>query len=288
MIARVALLITLLICCAASSARLAEQASTLSSSNTSSEQEVLYLPDGRGLSLLSFGYTNFVADLLWFNTINYFGKHYNADRNFQWLGHMCNLVTSLDPNSKHVYGFCSTMLSWEANLPNESLKILDKAIANYPTDWKFFYLRGFTKMFFLKDDQGALADFSTSAKLPGASWIAARLAAKNIAMSDDPKSAVEFLKNILEGTTDETQRRALESRLREAQLVVDLDTLAQAVAVYKEREGQNPSKLEELVKAGIILALPLDPFGGKYLIDEAGQVSSTSSVKLPKFFKKRP
>lgn len=288
MISRFVLILALLACCAMSAREVARLGGASNSLNNANEQEVLYLPDGRGLSLLSFGYNNFVADVLWFNTINYFGKHYHADRNFQWLGHMCNLVTSLDPNPKYVYEFCSTMLSWEANLPNASLKILDKAIVHYPQDWKFYYLRGFTKMFFLKDNQGALGDFSASAKLPGASWIAARLAAKNIAISDDPKSAVEFLKNILVGTNDPLQRRALESRLREAQLVADFDTLNQAIALYKSTKGETPSRLEDLVGAGLISTLPLDPFGGKYQINEMGQVSSTSSIKLPNFFKKSP
>src|SRR5204863_759985 len=64
-------------------------------------EEILYVPNGTGLRFMSFGYTNILANLLWFNTINYFGKHYRADRNYKWLGHMCGLVTELDPHAIH-------------------------------------------------------------------------------------------------------------------------------------------------------------------------------------------
>jgi hypothetical protein len=286
MVLKIVLVLALIACCSIASDQLVDYVQA-NDSSISSNKEVLYLPDGRGLNLLSFGYNNLVADLLWFNTINYFGKHFHTDQNYQWLGHMCDLVTSLDSKAKYVYEFCSTMLSWEANLPNDSLKVLDKAVSNFPQDWKFLYLRGFTEMFFLKNDQAALADFTSSARLPGASWIAARLAAKKIALSDDPKSAVEFLQEILKGTSDPIQRQALEGRLREAQLVADLDTLAKAVLAFKAANNRFPLKLEELVNAGIIPTLPLDPFGGRYLIDESGNVDSTSSKKLPRFLKRR-
>ena len=86
----------------------------------SDEQEVLYLPSGKGLEFISFGYKNFFSDILWFKTISYFGKHFGDDKNYKWLGHMCNLVTDLNPNALHVFRFCSNMLSWESEKPKES------------------------------------------------------------------------------------------------------------------------------------------------------------------------
>lgn len=177
--------------------------------------EVLYLPSGKGLKFLSFGYRNALAHSLWFNTISYFGKHYKSDRDYKWLNHMCNLVADLNPKMMHVYDFCSLMLAWEANYPKESVKILDKAILAYPNEWKFPYLRGMSYMIFLKDIDRAKEDFILSSRLPGAHHLVMRLAARNISLTDRKESAIEFLEEMIKNSKQESERDALIRKLEE-------------------------------------------------------------------------
>lgn len=250
--------------------------------------EVLYLPNGDGLRAMSFGYQNALANLLWFNTISYFGKHYASDQNYKWLAHMCDLVTTLDPKAQHVYEFGAVMLAWEVNAPAESIKLLDKAIANVPEYWRFPYLRGFTRMYFIGDQSGAAHDFKLAATLPEAPPAVASLAAKNLAASrNDPKAAVEFLSGMLASTTDASSRNAILARLKEAQLEVDLRALEQAVELYRQRYGRAPQQLAELVSAGIVAHIGRDPFGGEFLIDpQTSEVGSTSGKKRFKVYLK--
>lgn len=193
-------------------------------SNSSSHKgrEVLYLPNGQALEVISLGYRHFLADVLWFNTVSYFGKHYKSDRDYAWLYHMCDLVTSLDPKARHVYQFASNMLSWEAKLPDKSVLILDKAVSNFPDDWFFYYLRGFNYMYFLKDFVAAKADFVMAARKPGAPVVAARLAAKLAIDQDNPDFVKQFLRDMINSTPDENARRALFQRLREIEEKKDL------------------------------------------------------------------
>ena len=183
--------------------------------------EQLYLPNGDGLHFLSLGYKNALADVLWFNTINYFGEHYASDHNYKWLAHMCNLVTTLDPLAVHVYEFAALMLAWEAKNVEQSNAILTKAIhtpvlRDHPLLWKFYYLRGFNNSFFLDQGQLAARDFAIGAKLPNAHVILARLAAKKLSTAaNDPDSAIEFLRDMLRTTSDAYARRALIDRLNE-------------------------------------------------------------------------
>jgi hypothetical protein len=189
--------------------------SSIQAENTikhSSEREVLYMPNGQALSVVSIGYRNSLAHLLWFTTVDYFGRHYASDKNYQWLGHMCDLVTTLSPRLPHVYQFCSNMLSWEANTPQRSIPILAKAMQNLPNDWRFPYLRGVTHMFFLKDTESASKDFLLAARLPGAHAIVKRLAAKTLASLETPETAVEFLDEMIRQEQDPNARRALEHR----------------------------------------------------------------------------
>ena len=119
--------------------------------NKDKDHEALYLPSLESVEFVTFGYKNIVADLLWFKTISYFGKHYATDRNYSWLSHMCDLVTTLDKHALASYQFCANMLSWEADTPQLAIDLLSKAIQNNPNSWRMPYLRGFTYLFFLKN-----------------------------------------------------------------------------------------------------------------------------------------
>lgn len=251
------------------------------------ESEVLYLPNGEGLQFLSFGYKNMLSDALWFKTISYFGKHFKTDRDYRWLAHMCGLVTELDANAHHVYKFCSTMLAWEAGLPEESVKVLTKATENHPGNWMYYYLRGFSYFFFLNDEEKAREDFVVSAKLPDAPLLVKRLAAKNVAMSD-PSTAVAFLEDMLKKAEDGSARQALEDRLREAIYERDARQIERGLELYKERFGKAAQHLDELKSAEIVGQGPLrDPFGGTYVLDEkTGRVLSSTGKQRLELFRK--
>ncbi len=180
--------------------------------------EGLYLPKLAALNFLSFGYKNVLADLIWFKTISYFGKHYQSDRDFTYLSHMCDLTLALDPKMRHAYEFCGTMLAWEVSTFAESIKIWSRAIEVFPLDWRYPYFRGFTYMYFLKDQERARNDFMLAAKIPGADPIVARLAAKKFLDMNDPVAAIGFLSDILKRTNDPAQRAALIRRIQEAQV----------------------------------------------------------------------
>lgn len=178
-------------------------------------KEVLYIPDGTALDVLSFGYKNVLSDILWFKTVSYFGKHYKSDQDYTWLSHMCSLITDLNPHAEHVFSFCSTMLSWEVKQPKAAHALISKAIATSPYYWRNYYLRGFISMYFLDDPNGAKEDFTLAAKLPNAPAFVARLAASKMSLSD-PQAAVDFLTQMLRTTEDPNQRASLEDKLHQA------------------------------------------------------------------------
>ena len=181
----------------------------------SSSKEVLYLPNGYALGLISFGYRNALANTLWFNLINYFGKHYRSDRTYQWLNHMCNLVSDLNPKMQHVYEFCGLMLAWEANLAQQAHDILSKGILNHPNEWRLFYLRGMTSLLFLDNEDGAHKDLVVAGQLPGAHPIIKTLAAKKISILDNSNTAKEFLLRAIDAAESDFEKQILFNRLQE-------------------------------------------------------------------------
>ena len=244
------------------------------------DSEALYLPNERAVEVISFGYRKAFANYLWFRTINYFGKHYASDQNYRWLYHMCDLVSTLDPQSKHVCDFCSTMLSWEVNAPVEAIKILDKGVNANPEYWKFHYLRGFTWLYFLDDKAKAYDDFIAASKLPGVHPMVVTIAAKTMAAQDDPEDGIEFLRTVLRTTTDEFARGVLIARLKELSYERDLRLFEKALDRYRAAQKNSPQKIEELssfLEQAVSLS---DPFGGSYTLDASGEkIVSTSNHK---------
>lgn len=217
--------------------------------NSSAKQtvdEVLYLPNGKGLQFISFGYRNVLSHTLWFNTINYFGKHFKGDRNYTYLNHMCNLVTDLNPKMIYVYDFCGLMLAWEANLIPESIALLDKAVAIFPNDWKFLYLRGMTKLVFQKDTEAATADFLLASKLPNVHPIVIRLTAKKLTQTNSTESAIEFLEEMIKNSAQESERTALTGKLEQLQAE---KRVSDELAAEKERLIAEQQRQEAALQA---------------------------------------
>jgi hypothetical protein len=66
---------------------------------------------------------------------------------------------------------------------------------------------------------------------------------------------------------------------RKAEVIVerDLTMLEAAVQRYKNRVGRGPETFDELIQAGDLATLPVEPFGGAYRLDaKQGMVVSTT------------
>ncbi|MGI6524617.1 MAG: hypothetical protein ACOX2O_04910 [Bdellovibrionota bacterium] len=172
-----------------------------------STQEVLYLPNGKALKLLSFGYQKVLSHIIWFKTVNYFGKHFKSDREYTWLNQMCNLVTNLNEDATYAYDFCALMLAWEAEKPGLALHLLNKAIANNPRVWRYYYLRGIYHSFFFKDAELASADFRYGARLKDAPNFMSELAAKELV--GDRSEALRFLEHAISQAKNPQEKAAL-------------------------------------------------------------------------------
>lgn len=240
----------------------------------------LYLPKARYIKLVTLGYNNFFSDILWFNTINYFGKEYLGTQDFRWMREMCQLVTTLDPQKLHVYEFCGSLLSWIAKTPGDSNQILASAIANHPQNWRFYYLRGFNYWYFLNKKQLAKRDFERAATLPDAPPFLASLASRLMVDLESPQVAIQFLSHMLRSTKDATVKKALTDKLTRAVFSRNQQMLQKAIFLYQARYKRKPDSLKQLVTGKILTRLPSDPFGGQFIYDKSSAAVTSSTGKL--------
>lgn len=245
------------------------------------EPDLVYLPKAEYLRPMSLGHANALADILWFRTISYFGQHYRSDRLYRWLAHMCDLVTDLDPRAEHVYRFAGVILPWEAAQADEGIRLLQKGIQVFPDSWQLHYWLGFNYYFFKSDYAKAAASLHRAAQLPDAHPNAARLAALLYNEQYGPDTAVAFLHEMERSTDNATTREVVHRHLLDAQFQREVAQLTAAVNAYRARFGSLPAALTALVDAGLVPAVPADPFGGTYEIDPVTGGIRSSTGRTP-------
>jgi hypothetical protein len=250
------------------------------SESDAAQQELVYLPPSRFLRAVSLGYEHALADVIWFRAISHFGLHYRTDRVYPWLASLCDVVTDLDPRAEHAYRFGGVILPWEADRVDDGIALLEKGTRNIPDSWQLSYILGFSYYFFRDDLAEASRALRSATLLPNAPDFVGNFAATIEAAHTGPTTAIDFLKEIeRRGATDET-RSVIRQRVRELLLSRDLQTLEAAVRQYRAQHGKVPRSLEAIAAAGLIQAIPDEPFGGRYVLDATtGGVLATSGNK---------
>lgn len=253
------------------------------------KEEPIYLPETKYVKMITLGFDNFLSDILWFNTLSYFGEHFAGDKDFRWFAHMCDLVTELDPQKITQFDFCSTLTSWIAKEPIKSTKLLSKAINHHPHYWRFYYLRGFTSWYFLHDKEKAKQDFAFAAKLPDSPrpFLASLASRLMVSEENDPDTAMFFLRDMIKNTKDETAKEALVDQYKKAMMSKQVRIIQSALELYEKRFAKNAISIEELQSSGLLTGTPVDPYGGKYKLNKKTlKITSTSKKKPLEFYGK--
>ena len=178
-------------------------------------EQLLYLPSGRHLKALTLGFTNFAADVLWIRAIGYFGGHALTDREYPWLYHILDQVTTLDPLFSYPYFFGGITLAVERESVSESVAILAKGMTRYPSDWRYPFYIGYNQFYNLRDPERAAVFMRYAASLPGSPEYLPHLAASLIAESGRLDAAVLFLETMAEGTREQHAREKIRLKIAE-------------------------------------------------------------------------
>ena len=253
-------------------------------------QRFMYLPQGEYLKAAVLGYEHFVADVLWLQAIQAMGERKVTNEAGQWIYNVLDVITTLDPIFVRVYTAGGIALTTLVAMPEESNRLLQKGMNHNPDVWELPFLLGFNYYFDLHDDLRAAEYIARASRLPKAPAYLAPFAARLYVSARDPEDAVVFLAQVYAQTFDENMKRVLERRLKEVMVERDLQLLEEAISRYRARNKRAPDHLEDLVKPGLLRALPPEPFGGRYLYDPlTGTVrSSEMKERLQVLGKRRP
>jgi hypothetical protein len=105
-------------------------------------EEILHLPRADVLRLMSLGFREFAADLVWLRAIGYFGEHLLYDRKYDWLEKYLDTVIALDPEFRIVYRYAGAVMMYNLRIitrdaVERSNHYLELGYRRFPKDWEF-------------------------------------------------------------------------------------------------------------------------------------------------------
>lgn len=249
-------------------------------------QEALYISSPKILKRLSLGYDGLLADIYWTRTVQYFGgKHVVGARHYALLAPLLEITTALDPHLTVAYEFGANFLAPRppdgAGMPQEAIQLVNSGIRYNPDVWKLYYNLGFIYYMEMKDYPKAADAFGRGSKLPDAHPFLRIMAARMAQHAGDSEMARMMWTTAYQSTQDRNIRANAVSHLRALQVDEDVTALEKLISIYQEKSGHLPSSFSDLQTAGMLRAIPLDPFGHPYKLMPDGHVEVRDPDEFP-------
>jgi len=240
-------------------------------------ESLLHFPSSEHIKLATLGYDAVMADLLWARTIVSFGEQFQKDKNYKWLYRPLDIITTLDPYFEEVYMYGGILLAMEAKQIDESIALLEKGIKNCPENWRLYFYLGFYYTYYKNDNAKAIMYLKKAASLPGHPAYLPRLVGHLYAKSGKIELAIKYLEETYKlFEKDEKRRAAIDSQIKELVVEKHKIFLKNAAEAYKKAYGKYSSKLEDLITAGMINSIPVEPHGGRYVIEpQTGDIKNS-------------
>lgn len=245
-------------------------------------EELLYLPNGKYLRAVSLGHAGTVADFVYLWAIQYYSDYERADR-YRYVKQVFgDVIGELDPGYTDPYWLGALILTTEAGDLEGGLALLDAGFAKDPKSWILPFLAGW-ECERVGQYERAARYFDRAAHAPGAPHELFRLEAGMTARGGKLRDALAQWRAVLDDPRNSEGARAIATRqIRALTVRADVQDLEGAIAKYRARTGAPPRRLGELVQAGLLPRVPLDPDGDPYVYDpQTGAVSSAAARLLP-------
>jgi hypothetical protein len=239
-------------------------------------EEILFLPSGGTLRRLCGGYSGLLADIYWTRAVQYYGRRHLAHaQDYALLGALLSITTDLDPNLLIAYRFGSLFLAGKppegAGRPDMAIHLLHRGIVANPDYWRFWEDLGFIYYWDLKDYAHAAQAFRIGSERPGAlPWMRV-LAASVAAQGGELRTSYILWSEIAETAENEAMRRTAKAHVAALAAQLAMQKLDSLLALYREKQGHDAHTFQDLVAAGYLRGIPLDPSGQPFIIGPDGR-----------------
>ena len=254
--------------------------------NPTPQEEVLYLQSPRAAKYMSLGYTGLAACIYWTRAVQYFGgKSADKAKSFDLLLPLLDLTVSLDPHLVNAYIFGGIFLAqsppYGAGKPEAAVAFLERGIKDNPADWRLYYHLGFVEYMERHDYKAAADAFTRGNKVVGSPPWMNGMPALMMQRIGDIETARILWTQMYQGTEDAAVRKNALIRLVALRVDDDVNHLQAITEGYKQRFHAYPSSWTQLISAGLLRGIPVDPSRTPYVLEKEGKVVVTDANKFP-------
>ena len=247
-------------------------------------KEALYIPSAKALKAISLGYTGLMADLYWTRVVQYFGgKHHQNAEEYKLLAPLLEITTTLDPHLLVAYEYGAIFLAQQppegAGDPQAAVALVKKGIRENPEAWRLWYHLGYIYFDQMHDSKTASEAFLDGSKVPGAlPWMKVMAAA--LAQHAGEAETARYLWTQIYNSSDNPDIRAnAVKRLIALRVDEEVYRLQEVVSRFERDTSTMPESFLQLVQAGYLSRVPVDPVDHPYvLVDGRVQVSRPDAL----------
>ncbi len=242
-----------------------------------------YVLPGPILRVSALEFDGLASDLLFLKATTFYGERvYKRIRPMpeEWdrLTQVLQGAAELDPRFLDPYHFGEMVLTWDAGRPADANRLLERALRHRPSDWVIPFYLGFNYFYFLHDSAKGAEYLMAASRLPESHGFLGLLAARLSTQAGRTEAAIIFLDELAGSTADPRLKQELAKR---GEALKAIALIERGIDVYQQRYEKAPERVEQLVEARVLKALPPDPYGGRFFLDEQGRVQTTSRLVSP-------
>lgn len=179
-------------------------------------------------------------------------------------------ISWLNPGHEDNYYIAAAILPWAGEV-DVTQHVLDRAAQKRTFDWLPLFYYGFGRYYFYKDPAGGSQALSAAIPRAREAQDATSLQVLALAWAEKGYSTATAA-GVVSAMAATAPSGALRNYLqRRAERLQALAALRDAAQTYEQRFDRRLTHLDDLVKSGILPALPLDPFNQGYTLDAQGQ-----------------
>ncbi len=228
-------------------------------------EAIRFLPSGKALGVISLGYEELLADLLWVRATILFGERFGQDADqgwYSWLYHMMDLASDLDPGFRAAYKYGGVMLRVDGAFVDQSTMTFAKGMHAMPDEWYFPF--GIAMNYFMyKGDRRLAAPYMRlAAQAGGGPFYLTNLAASLTDETQGLETALAFLEEERRQLPEGRARNAVEVKIFETKYQVAERGAQRVIAQYRRQQGRLPG--HPMAVSDLGLDLPQDPLGGTW------------------------
>lgn len=242
------------------------------------DTDASFVPRPEVARVAALGFRPLVADIYWMQAVQVVGAELvNPAKHAPLIGKLVDVVTTVDPWVSHPYRFAAHWLTTDLEQVRFGNRLLERAVAYHPDDWRNWFYLGFNHFYYLEDHPAAAEAMERASELKGSPFYLKRLVARLKADTAGIETAEVLLSELVRTTEDPMAKAQYEAALLEVETERAARFLDEARETYRERAGRDIERVEDLAQGphAVLRALPPEPHGREWTLDDRGRIVST-------------